>query len=219
MRNTLDKELETLNREIIETGALCEEAIKLASEAFLDGDASRAQQVYSTDSEIDKMEHSIETRCMNLLWRRQPVASDFRRVSAALKMVSDMERIGDMASNIAEITGFLGGLYGDERDLISGMAHETVKMVTSAVDSYVRNDFELAGNVIDGDDLIDDYFRRVKRSLVGRIAKKPDEGEYELDILIVAKYFERIGDHATNIAEWVRYSIDGEIRTETRYAK
>ncbi|MCD7776733.1 MAG: phosphate signaling complex protein PhoU [Firmicutes bacterium] len=217
MRKTFDEELDVLNQEIIETCALCEEAITLASESFLSGDEIGAKRVYPIDSEIDHMSHSIETHCMKLLLRQQPVAGDFRKISAALKMVSDMERIGDMASNIAEIIGYLGGVRGDEVELISGMARETVKMVSTATDAYIKNDFNLAANVIESDDIIDDYFIRVKQSLATRIASHPDEGEYELDSIIVAKYFERIGDHATNIAEWVQYSIDGVIREEDRY--
>ena len=138
------------------------------------------------------------------------MAKDLRQISAALKMITDMERIGDQAEDIAEIVRFLGGRGAENSDLLRDMARSTIKMVTESVDAYVKGDVTLAGQVIAEDDVVDDYFARVKRALIERIAKDPSDGEFALDLLMIAKYFERIGDHATNIAEWVIFSVTGE---------
>ena len=138
------------------------------------------------------------------------MAKDLRQISAALKMITDMERIGDQAEDIAEIVRFLGGRGAENSDLLRDMARSTIKMVTESVDAYVKGDITLAGQVIAEDDVVDDYFARVKRALIERIAKDPSDGEFALDLLMIAKYFERIGDHATNIAEWVIFSVTGE---------
>ncbi len=169
--------------------------------------------VYETDSEIDKLESEIENLCLRLLLEQQPVARDLRYISAALKMISDMERIGDQCSDIADIASFLQ--KGDEGRMqstthIQEMATATMSMVTEAVDSFIKRDLDLAHKVMDSDDIVDALFSRVKHEIVDLIAKYPDHGESLLDFLMIAKYFERIGDHATNIAEWVVFSITGQ---------
>ncbi len=209
MRSRLDAELSKLNTEMIEMGALCEEAIALTSKALTTGDVSLAQRVPPISWELDQKERDVETRCMKLLLQQQPVARDLRQISAALKMITDMERIGDQAEDIAEIIAYLEGKTAEETIHIRDMAAETIIMVTDSVDAYVKRDIELAKSVIDHDDKVDRYFDRIKDSLIKMIAENPDIGEYALDLLMIAKYFERIGDHATNIAEWVIFSVTG----------
>ena len=207
MRSRFDEQLAQLERELIEMGALCEESIALAAKSL--GDGSLARQVAPLDTEIDRKERDIESLCLKLLLQQQPVARDLRQISAALKMITDMERIGDQAEDIAEIVGFLGGRQAENDGLLKKMAEAVIQMVTESVDAYVKCDIILAKKVLAADDTVDDYFTQVKQSLIGKIAENPDDGEYALDLLMIAKYFERIGDHATNIAEWVIYSVTG----------
>ena len=209
MRNRFDEQLNVLNSEMIRMGALCEEVIALAAKALGDGDASLAKKVAPLDAEIDEKERSIETLCLRLLLQQQPVARDLRQISDALKMITDMERIGDQADDISEIIIYLDSRTAEHDDLLRSMARATIKMVTESVDAYVKHDTILAEKVIADDDTVDDYFEQVKRALIGKIAANPDDGEYALDLLMIAKYFERIGDHAVNIAEWVIFSITG----------
>ena len=209
MRNRFDEQLFELNREIIEMGAMCEEAIASAVKALTTGDMELAGRVKTNSSAIDQMERDIEGRCMKLLLHQQPVARDLRLISAALKMITDMERIGDQAEDIAEIVTFLNGRTMEGMELIEEMARETIEMVTASVDAFVKKDVELAQKVIEQDDIVDDYFSKVKCGIISMIAENPAEGEFALDLLMIAKYFERIGDHATNIAEWVIYSVTG----------
>ena len=210
MRSRFDEQLKRLDKELIEMGAMCEEDIALAAKALLDGDESLAAKVAPLDTEIDQMERDIESMCLKLLLQQQPVARDLRQISAALKMITDMERIGDQAEDIAEIVRFLGGRGAEHGGLLREMARSTIKMVTESVDAYVKHDTALAEKVIAEDDVVDDYFARVKKALIDRIADDPADGEFALDLLMIAKYFERIGDHATNIAEWVIFSVTGE---------
>ena len=209
MRNRFDEQLFELNREIIEMGAMCEEAIASAVKALTTGDLRLAEKIRENSGGIDQMERDIEGRCMKLLLHQQPVARDLRQISAALKMITDMERIGDQAEDIAEIVTFLDGHTMEGMEMIEEMAGETIKMVTASVDAFVKKDVELAQKVIRQDDIVDDYFSRVKRSIISLIAENHADGEFALDILMISKYFERIGDHATNIAEWVIYSVTG----------
>ena len=209
MRNRFDEQLFELNREIIEMGAMCEEAIASAAKALSTGDMKLAAKVCENSSAIDQMERDIEGRCMKLLLHQQPVAKDLRLISAALKMITDMERIGDQAEDIAEIVTFLNGHTMEGMELIEEMARETIEMVTASVDAFVKKDVELAQKVINKDDIVDDYFSRVKCDIITMIAENPADGEFALDLLMISKYFERIGDHATNIAEWVIYSVTG----------
>ena len=210
MRSRFDEQLNTLNTEMIEMGALCEESIALASKALTTGDVSLAERFSVLSADIDQKERDIESRCMKLLLQQQPVARDLRQISAALKMITDMERIGDQAEDIAEIINYLEGRTAEETVNIRDMAAETISMVTDSVDAYVKKDIELAKTVIAHDDKVDQYFDKVKSSLIKMIADNPENGEYALDLLMIAKYFERIGDHATNIAEWVIFSVTGE---------
>lgn len=209
MRSRFDEQLALLNRELIEMGSLCEEVIALASRALTEGDRELAAKVAPLDEEIDQKERAIESLCLKLLLQQQPVARDLRQISAALKMITDMERIGDQADDISEIIIYLDGRTAEHDDLLRSMARATIKMVTESVDAYVKHDTILAEKVIADDDTVDDYFEQVKRALIGKIAANPADGEYALDLLMIAKYFERIGDHAVNIAEWVIFSITG----------
>ena len=211
MRNKFDEQLLQLNHEMIEMGALCEEVIALSSQALTEGDTALASKVAPLDSEIDHKEREIENLCLKLLLRQQPVARDLRQISAALKMITDMERIGDQAEDIAEIVAFLDGRQAENDALLKEMAKAVIQMVTESVDAYVKCDIILAKKA---DDVVDEQFARVKQSLIGKIAADPADGEYALDLLMIAKYYERIGDHATNIAEWVIYSVTGTHKDE-----
>ena len=210
MRNRFDEQLTQLNRELIEMGALCEDAISLASESLLKNDRDLAVKVGPLDSEIDRKERTIESLCLKLLLQQQPVARDLRQISAALKMITDMQRIGDQAEDIAEIIRSNDVRPAGNSELLHDMADATIKMVTESVDAFVKKDIAIAKKVIDDDDVVDNYFDQMKQKLITGIAKDPANGEYAIDILIIAKYFERIGDHAVNIAEWVIFSVTGE---------
>ena len=211
MRSKFDEQLARMKNELIQMGALCEEAISLTAKALSDGDRALAEKVEPLEAEIDQMERDIEALCLKLLLQQQPVARDLRQISAALKIITDMERIGDQASDIAEIILAMlsGGYVPEDVGHIRDMAAETIKMVTESVDSYVRQDTAQAGRVIAHDDVIDGYFTRVRSVLIQRIAAAPAEGEHALDLLMIDKYLERIGDHAVNIAEWVIFSVTG----------
>lgn len=208
MRNRFDEQLEYLNVELIRMGALCEDAIAYASRTLM-GESGLSEQVYKTDKEIDQKERDIESLCMRLLLQQQPVAKDLRLISSALKMISDMERIGDQASDIAEIAGFIKDRKVQSNIHIRDMAEATIKMVTESVDSFVKKDLKIAQDVIQYDDVVDDLFSKVKEELISLIKEDNSDGEFCIDLLMIAKYFERIGDHATNIAEWVEFSITG----------
>ena len=209
MRNRFDEQLNELNSEMIRMGALCEEVIALAAKALDEGDRALAKKVAPLDTQIDQKERTIETLCLRLLLQQQPVARDLRQISAALKMITDMERIGDQAEDIAEIVTFLDARRTEDEQLLTEMANAAGKMVTESVDAYVKRNAALAEHVIQADDVVDDYFLRIKRRLIDSIAKDPSEGEHALDLLMIAKYYERIGDHATNIAEEVILCVTG----------
>ena len=209
MRNRFDEQLELLNKKMTEMGAECESIIALAAEALLSGNTADAKKAMEQGHSIDQMEREIENICLKLLLQQQPVARDLRVISAALKMITDMERIGDQAEDIAEIIFFLNGRTGAECHGIRKMAEATIKMVTDSVDAYVRGDLKLAEEVCKYDDVVDNDFSQIKKTLIEMIAENPLDGEYALDILMIAKYFERIGDHAVNIAEWVGFSVTG----------
>ncbi|MDO4944844.1 MAG: phosphate signaling complex protein PhoU [Ruminococcus sp.] len=209
MRSRFDEQLALLKKDLITMGSLCEEAIALVSKALYEGNMELAKKVSPLDLEVDRMERDIESLCLKMLLKQQPVARDLRQISAALKMITDMERIGDQAEDIAEIITFLNGRTAPENIRIYEMANAIIKMVTDSVDAYVKKDTELAKSVIAYDDVVDECFNSVKNNLIGIIAKNPEDGEYALDFLMIAKYFEKIGDHAVNIAEWVLFSITG----------
>lgn len=212
MRNRFDSQLEKLNLELITMGALCEDAISASVKALLDGDETLTEKVFAADAEIDQKERDIEAICMKLLLQQQPVAGDLRVISSALKMISDMERIGDQASDIAEITKFVKNSDIKSKVHIKDMVTAAIKMVTDSVESFVKKDIELASAVMKYDDKVDNLFDCVKDELVRLIAADSENGEYCIDLLMIAKYLERIGDHAVNIAEWVEYSITGTHR-------
>lgn len=210
MRGRFDEQLMLLNKKMIEMGALCENVIAVSAKALLEGDIDKAKTVKETGVGIDHMEREIEAICLKLLLQQQPVASDLRQISAALKMITDMERIGDQAEDIAEIIPFLSGRTGEECGEIREMAEVAINMVTNCVDAYVKQDLKLARSVYNHDDVVDACFDKVKTKLISMIAENTDNGEYAIDLLMIAKYFERIGDHAVNIAEWVEFSVTGE---------
>ena len=209
MRNRFGEQLERLHVEMIQMGALCEDAIAAAAQALMKGDEDLARAAGEAEREIDQKERNIESLCLKLLLQQQPVARDLRQISAALKMITDMERIGDQAEDIAEIIQFLAGRSAGNDDLLREMALSTIHMVTESVDAYVKRDTMLAETVIAEDDVVDNAFDEVKRRLIDKITAHPEDGAYALDLLMIAKYFERIGDHATNIAEWVIFSVTG----------
>lgn len=209
MRSRFDEQLSLLHEKLIEMGAECESIIALSAKALLDGNTSDAEKARSQGHRIDQMEREIEGICLKLLLQQQPVAKDLRTISAALKMITDMERIGDQAEDIAEIIVFLGGRAGEECHGIRKMAEATIKMVTDSIDAYVRSDLDLVRAVYEYDDVVDSDFSEIKAALIKMISEDPSEGEYALDLLMIAKYFERIGDHAVNIAEWIEFSVTG----------
>ena len=214
MRNYFDQQLALLNEEMTQMGALCEDAIALAVNALAEDSPTLAAKVPPIAAALDQKERDVEGICLKLLLRQQPVAGDLRQISAALKMITDMERIGDQAEDIAEIVAFLDGRQAENDALLKEMAKAVIQMVTESVDAYVKCDIMLAKKVIAADDVVDEQFARVKQSLIGKIAADPADGEYALDLLMIAKYYERIGDHATNIAEWVIYSVTGTHKDE-----
>ncbi len=209
MRSRFDEQLDMLNNKMIKMGAECESIIALSVKALLDGNTKAAAKAKENGSKIDQMEREIESVCLKLLLQQQPVAKDLRVISAALKMITDMERIGDQAEDIAEIITFLNGRTGDECHDIRLMAEATIKMVTDSIDAYVKRDLQLAKYVSDYDNVVDEAFVRVKQTLIKMITDNAADGEYAIDLLMIAKYFERIGDHAVNIAEWVEFSVTG----------
>lgn len=208
MRSKFDEQLALLNKELICMGALCEQAIAAAAKSLLTMDLELAKDAIHIEEEIDQKERDIESLCLKLLLQQQPVARDLRQISAALKMITDMERIGDQAADISEIVT-MAGIHDMESAHIGEMARATIKMVTESVEAYVRADTDLAHAVIAYDDVVDDLFDKVRSSLIALIAEHPEDGECAIDLMMIAKYFERIGDHAVNIAEWVEFSITG----------
>ena len=209
MRNKFDQQLERLHVELIQMGALCEEAISAAAEALLQGDGKLAKAAADAEAAIDQKERDVEALCLKLLLQQQPVAKDLREISAALKMISDLERIGDQAADIAELASYVRVPDGSGVLHIADMTRAVIGMVTDSVESFVKRDLDLARAVCAADDRVDELFDRVKRELIAFIAANAGAGEQGLDLLMVAKYLERIGDHATNVAEWVEYSITG----------
>lgn len=210
MRERFAQQMEKLHVEMIEMGALCEQAISRAYQVLMEEDPKAAQELRKKDAAIDDKEREIESRCLKLLLQQQPVASDLRQVSAALKMITDMERIGDQASDIAEIVQTAHLKAPGSNIKIREMAQLTQRMVSQSVDAYVKQDLIIARQVIRQDDLVDALFDEVKRELVQGLQEKTSTEEQSLDYLMIAKYYERIGDHATNIAEWVEFSVTGQ---------
>lgn len=209
MRNHFDAQLERLNSELTEMGNLCETAIMEATTALLEHDVTMAEQAIANDEEIDQKEGFIESFCLKMLLRQQPVAKDLRLISSALKMITDMERIGDQTADIAAITMETDFNDFNKEIHIAKMAAATIKMVSDSVRAFVDKDLELAHQVMEDDNEVDRLFAKIKGELIDIIAVQRDEGERALEILMVSKYYERIGDHAVNLAEWVEFSITG----------
>ena len=209
MRNKFDEQLEKLHVELIQMGAACEDAISAAAEALLKGDTALADVAEEAEKDIDQREREVENLCLKLLLQQQPVARDLREISAALKMISDLERIGDQAADIAELASYVRVPDGSGVLHIADMTRAVIGMVTDSVDSFVKRDLDLARAVCAADDQVDALFDQVKRELIDMISSDAAWGQQGLDLLMVAKYLERIGDHATNVAEWVEYSITG----------
>ena len=209
MRNKFDEQLERLHVELIQMGALCEDAISAAAEALLKGDEALVPAALEAERDLDRQEREVENLCLKLLLQQQPVARDLREISAALKMISDLERIGDQAADIAELVSYVRVPDGSGVLHIADMTRAVIGMVTDSVDSFVKRDLGLARAVCAADDRVDELFDQVKRELIDMIAADAAWGQQGLDLLMVAKYLERIGDHATNVAEWVEYSITG----------
>ena len=209
MRDFFQEQLKELNRELVKMGADCEEIIALASDSLTGWNEKLAKNVGAIGARIDEGYHTVENICLKLLLRQQPVARDLRVISAAMKMITDMERIGDQAEDIVEIVPFMNAHPDEKFPRIREMAKAAQAMVTEAVDAYVKQDLELARKVMAYDDVVDNYFTQIKSGIIDIIAAEPAHGGYALDLLMIAKYFERIGDHCTNIAEWVEFSVTG----------
>ncbi|MDD2261459.1 MAG: phosphate signaling complex protein PhoU [Clostridia bacterium] len=209
MRNKFDMQLEELNNSLIGMGAMCETAIASAVKALLENDLTLAKKVMESVKDINQVEKDIEAMCLKLILQQQPVAKDLRQISSILKMITDMDRIGVQAGDIAEIVTFADLSESKDRVHIADMAKATIKMVSESIDAFVKKDVELANQVIEYDDVVDELFTKVKDGIVNLISKDKKHGEQAVDIIMIAKYLERIGDHATNIAEWVVFSITG----------
>ena len=215
MRIRLEEQLQQLNLELIKMGVLCEDAINGSIEALFDnsGDGNKQKKIFKkihdADDEIDHKEREIESLCMKILLRQQPVASDLRIVSSVLKMISDFERIGDQASDIAELAQYLSTTNLTQKIKIKEMAAESATMVTDCIDAFVNKDMEVCRKVSEHDDVVDAMFDEIKAEIIDLIQKDNSNGEACLDLLMTAKYLERIADHAVNVAGWVAYSITG----------
>ncbi len=209
MRLIFDEQLDILKKELITMGAFCENAIAKSAKALTEGNPALAKAVPDLSVQIDHKEREIETMCLKLLLQQQPVAKDLRVVSSALKMVTDMARIGDQSADIAEIITLANIHATDDTQIIHGMSVAVIKMVTDSIDAFVKRDMEMAKAVIDYDDVVDSFFDKIKKILIELFSKPETDGEYAIDLLMIAKYFERIGDHAVNIAKWVLFSLTG----------
>ena len=209
MKNRFDEQVDILNTQMIEMGTMIETTIEGACEALQTADLPKARSIMEADSQVDRKEREIESLCLRMLLTRQPVAHDLRVVSSALKMITDMERIGDQAADISEIVTMMDYTAALQPEHFGAMARAAIDMVHRAIDAYVRQDVILARDVIASDDTVDLLFTNVKRELIELLGADATRGGEALDLLMIAKYFERIGDHATNIAEWVEYSVTG----------
>ena len=209
MRSKFDNQLYELNDKLVQMGQLIEKNIQEAIDALVKGNVEKAKRIMACDEEVDKLQREIENICFGLLIQQQPVAKDLRAITAAMKMVTDMERIGDHAADISEMVDFLAGHTAQTNlDLIHQMASESTVMLIHSIDAFTGKNQTLAEDVISHDDVVDALFVQVKEELITLIAMDNDSGEVHLDMLMIAKYLERIADHATNIAEWVLYALD-----------
>ncbi|MBQ3615499.1 MAG: phosphate signaling complex protein PhoU [Anaerotignum sp.] len=215
VRNRFDQQLENLNNELVTMGALCEDAITSAIRALFEKNMEMAAKAKETERQIDQMEKDIESMCMRLLLQQHPVARDLRVISSALKMISDMERIGDQAADIAEISKYLMETEIPDAIHLRRMSDYAAGMVTRSINSFVNQDLDMARQVILDDDEVDSDFELIRENLIQAVRERTVDGEFLLDVLMIAKYIERVGDHATNLAEWVVYSITGAHPEET----
>lgn len=209
MRDKYQEDLEKLNANILKMGKMIEIAIESTVIALMGRDIQAASTVSENDEAIDNMEREIEALCMKLLLQQQPVATDLRVITAALKMVTDMERIGDHAADIAELVLQIPDCKYNKMDTITEISTQIIKMIHDSVNSFIQRNYDKAQIVIAQDDIVDNLYHEIKSDLIQKI-KKTDDGEQILDYLLIARYFERIGDHATNIAKWVVFAITGE---------
>ncbi len=219
MRAKFDEQLNLLNQEMVQMGMMIEENIQTSIEALVRHNVDMAKEIVQKDVAVDQKQKKIESICFDLLIQQQPVAKDLRTITAAMKMVTDMERIGDHAADISEITAILNNVQDAKNmETIIQMASEALYMLMQSIDAYVKKDIGLANKVIDHDDVVDRLFDQVKEEIIDQIKRDRDEGEYEIDMLMIAKYLERIGDHATNIAEWVIYAFETNIEKNVENA-
>lgn len=216
MRTQFDEQLQTLHLELIRMGGLCEQVISLCAEMLLQ-EENLYEEISKTEEKIDRKERDIENLCLKLLLQQQPVARDLRMISAALKMISDLERIGDQAADIAELSPYLADCNASGKVHISDMAKAVVEMVTKSVEAFVQSDTEMAKEVMKADDTVDSLFEQIKNELMDLIRKGGVDAKAALDLLMSAKYFERIGDHAVNVAEWVEYSVTGVHKSDANF--
>ena len=215
MRSKFDEQLHLLNQEMMQMGSMIEDSIQKAINALIDQNVELAKKIMDNDTQIDHEQKKIENLCFNLLMQQQPVAKDLRVISAAMKMVTDMERIGDHAADISEMTILMSKTkYIPNLEHINRMASEPVQMLIRSIEAYVEKDMKKAVDVIASDDVVDDLFDKNKAELIEQIQREPQSAESAADMLMVAKYFERIGDHATNIAEWVIFALDDKKMTK-----
>ena len=209
MRDRFMEQLKSLNTGLIEMGEMCETVITMATDALVNNNQEGAKGVAVLDSDIDHKERDIESLCLKLLLQQQPVARDLRQISAALKMITDMERIGDQAADIAELVKYINGDRIINATKIGEMAKNVIYMVTESVNAYVKKDVSMAQNIIKYDDEVDRLFDELKEEIMELISTRSESAEKAIDLLMIAKYLERIGDHATNIAEWAVFSVTG----------
>lgn len=211
MRKKFDQELEAVKENLAKMGLLCEQGIEMAIEYIEKPDQKLESSIAETEQEIDDMERQIESQCLKLFMREQPVASDLRAVSAAMRMISDLERIGDHAEDIAEVAKYLNedGSPAGSMNELREMSRAASAMVRNAVEAYAKKDLELANQVAASDDVVDGYFEKIKKDIATQISENVESAQHGLDSLMVAKYLERIGDHSVNLAEWVRFMITG----------
>ena len=209
MRDQFTTQMQQMHNELTAMGTLCEQAIASSVNGLLKADPALSRQAIELDEQIDQKERVIENMCMRLLLHQQPVARDLRQISSALKMITDMERIGDQATDIAEISLFMEASQAKSVQHIGAMAVESIRMVNESVEAFVKSDLALADRVIKYDDVVDDLFCQVRADVASILAETPALAAFALDVLMIAKYLERIADHATNIAEWVEFSVTG----------
>lgn len=210
MRNKFEQKMAELNQNVVKMGNFIEVTILKAMEALKTNDKDLAREVYENDYLANELEYVIEKESLRILLTEQPVARDLRTISTALKMITDMERICDQGADIAEIVMSFDGDTSDGSSLLYEMADKCVKMVIKAIESFINHDLVLANAVIDSDDEIDRLFLAVRKELIQEIQTGSQDGELMIDYIMIAKYLERIGDHAQNIAEWVVFNVTGE---------